>query len=170
MRFEALSNDHELREFCSGRSTVDNWLQRSAKRAVRDGTASVYVLCEEKSNRVIAYVALCSQSVPANDVLPGRMGLKNRHPIPALLIAQMGVDRDFQGRGLGIKLLRKSFEIALDVSEKIGIRLILTHALDDLAAAFYRHNGFDFHESAPNIHYVLLKDLRETSSRSRKSD
>ncbi len=57
-------------------------------------------------------------------------------------MGRLGVDREYQGLGLGKDLLKDAILRALNAAELVGIRAILVHAKDEDAAEFYRRFGF----------------------------
>lgn len=83
-----------------------------------------------------------------------------RHAVPAVLLARLGVDASVQGRGVGAWLLRDAMLRALSVGDQLGVRVLLVHALDDNARAFYA--GHDFEPSpADELNLqLLLRDIR----------
>ncbi|MGO9321608.1 MAG: GNAT family N-acetyltransferase [Solirubrobacteraceae bacterium] len=61
---------------------------------------------------------------------------------PAILLGRMAVDRRRQGNGLGAAMLKHFITKALEVSEIVGVRLVLVHAKDQQTSDFCRHHGF----------------------------
>ncbi len=55
---------------------------------------------------------------------------------------RMAVDSRHQGEHLGSALLQHFMIKAIDVAAAIGVRLLLVHAKDEEAKAFYAHYGF----------------------------
>jgi len=64
--------------------------------------------------------------------------------------------------GLGAYLLLDALRISALVAERIGVRLVVVHALHEQAAAFYLHHGFSRFETAPLSLYLLMQDVRKT--------
>jgi len=83
-----------------------------------------------------------------------------QHPIPALLLARLAVDKAVQGRGIGAFLLKDVMSRALSVAEQAGMRLFLVHALNDEARAFYERFGFEPSPSDAMNSQLLVKDIR----------
>jgi GNAT superfamily N-acetyltransferase len=54
----------------------------------------------------------------------------------------LAVDKNFAGRGFGRGLLKDALLRCLNVSEAVGARAVLVHAIDDEACGFYRKFGF----------------------------
>ena len=63
-------------------------------------------------------------------------------PIPVIILGRLAVDKRFQGRGLGTALLRDATLRTLAVSNAVGVKALLDHALDEEAKAFYIGQGF----------------------------
>ena len=82
-----------------------------------------------------------------------------RHPIPAALLARLAVDTTVQGRGLGAWLLRDAMLRTLNAAESVGIRVLLVHAIDPDARAFYERHGFEPSPSDPLNLQMLIKDI-----------
>lgn len=83
-------------------------------------------------------------------------------PIPVILLGQLAVDSQFQGRGLGGDLIADASRRALAAADLIGARALITQALDDRAGNFYRRFGFRaFSEREPLMLLLRISDLRE---------
>jgi predicted N-acetyltransferase YhbS len=83
-----------------------------------------------------------------------------RHPIPAVLLARLAVDRSVSGGGLGAWLLRDAMLRTLSAADELGMRVMLVHAIDDHARAFYQRFGFEPSPTDPLNLQLLDKDLR----------
>jgi GNAT superfamily N-acetyltransferase len=62
--------------------------------------------------------------------------------LPAVLLARMAVDSRHSGRGLGAALLKHFMLKAFEISQSVGVRVLLIHAKDEDAKSFYTHYGF----------------------------
>lgn len=63
-------------------------------------------------------------------------------PVPTAILGRLAVDQSWQGRGLGVALLRDAVERTRAASQILGVRGLLVHALTEKAAAFYLRHGF----------------------------
>jgi predicted N-acetyltransferase YhbS len=63
-------------------------------------------------------------------------------PTPLILLGRLAVDEKHQGKGLGSDLITDTLARCVAAAQIIGARGVITHALDDEAAAFYRRHGF----------------------------
>ena len=83
-----------------------------------------------------------------------------QHLIPTMLLARLAVDQSAQGMGVGAFLLKDAMARTVSVAEQAGIRLLLVHAINDNARAFYEHFGFEPSPSDPMNLQILVKDIR----------
>jgi len=71
-------------------------------------------------------------------------------PIPALVLGRLAVDCNWQGQKIGRGLLKDALARGINVSEQVGVRVIIVHVLNDKAEAFYRKYGFTNKNIASN--------------------
>ncbi len=81
-------------------------------------------------------------------------------PIPAILLARLAVDRKTQGMGLGGSLLRDAILRTVQVSEQVGVKILLVHALHEEARTFYERFDFEPSPTDPLHLFLLMKDAR----------
>lgn len=154
---ELLADRHDIGNFRSGETSLDDWLKRRARANQVSGASRTYVLCEGK--RVIGYYALASGVVTLESA-PGRFRRNMPNPIPVAVLARLAVDSDWQGRGLGRALFRDAAQRVANAADAIGIRGIVVHALSEEAKKFYLALGFDASPSEPMTLMVTLSDVR----------
>lgn len=75
--------------------------------------------------------------------MPGRIGRGAPHQIPAILLAKLALDRRRHDSGMGGELLVRALELIVESAKKAGGTLVVVDAIDDEAAAFYEHHGFE---------------------------
>ncbi len=156
---EPLGPDHSLAGFDCGVDSLNTWLPKHARAASASGSARTYVIEDAEQNRVVGCHALCAASVSRREASPrARKGMP-RHPIPAVLLARLAVDRSVQGRGLGAFLLRDAMARTLAAAAELGIRVMLVHALDESARDFYLHHAFEPSPTDPMNLQLLVKDI-----------
>jgi GNAT superfamily N-acetyltransferase len=93
------------------------------------------------AGRIIGFYALTTAAA-ARVGLPGVLRRNAPEPVPMLLLGQLAVDLDHQGKGIGRALLRDACLRALSVLEHAGFRALAAHPLDEAAEAFYHRYGF----------------------------
>ncbi|HWO16723.1 MAG TPA: GNAT family N-acetyltransferase [Solirubrobacterales bacterium] len=162
---EPLGNEHRINGFDCGVGSLDVWLVKHARAAAGAGSARTYVVIDEEQDRVVGYHALSVASIKhAETIERARKGMP-KHPIPAMLLARLAVDKTVQGRGIGAFLLRDAMSRAVSVAEQAGIRLMLIHTLSEDARRFYEHFGFERSPSDQMNLQLLIKDIRHVLER-----
>ena len=63
-------------------------------------------------------------------------------PIPGAVLGRLAVHADWVGQGIGRGLLKDAVQRTLQTSRQMGIRVLLCHAIDEQAKAFYLQHGF----------------------------
>jgi GNAT superfamily N-acetyltransferase len=162
-RIEKLHRDHVVFDFDCGNAPLNRFLQAFALRNQFAGSSATYVAL--LGDVVAGYHSIAFSSVGYADA-PERLakGLP-RHPIPAMIIARLAVDRRFQGRGIGSGLLRDAMRRGLAAAEIAGMRGVIVHAKDEAPAGFYHGFGFTPFVDKPLTLYRLLKDIRARPGR-----
>lgn len=112
----------------------------------------------DEASRVVGYYA-SSTTVVMRAEATKRAARNQPDPVPALLLGRLAVDRKHQGHGLAAALLRHFLLKSLEVAEVTGVRVLLVHAMDEQAAAFYRHNEFEPSPVDDLTMMLLVKDV-----------
>jgi GNAT superfamily N-acetyltransferase len=157
---EPLGPSHDTSGFDCGVASLDRWLTHHAARAAAAGSARTFVLHDGEQERVIGYHALTAASIDHDEATRRASKGMPRHAIPAVLLARLAVDRTVQGHGLAAWLLRDAMLRTLSAADAVGIRVLLVHAIDDGARAFYERHGFEASPTDPLNLQMLVKDLR----------
>ena len=135
-----LGEKDDLSNFSCGVEIVDDWARYRAQKAMSQGTAVVYVCLAE--DRVAGLYSLSAHSIARSDVRGGWLRRNTPEQIPAVLLGMLGVDRDYQGLGLGRSLLRDAILRARSVSLEIGARSLLVDPASEGSSRFYESYGF----------------------------
>jgi len=142
-RIRPLDGGIDTGAFHCGQATLDNYVRRFASQDVRRGVARVFVATpDEDPRRLAGFFALSAGSVGCSD-LPADLARKlPRYPVPVALLGRLAVDRAYQGKGLGSILLADACRKVASASAVLAVVGIIVDAIDEPAAAFYRHFGF----------------------------
>jgi GNAT superfamily N-acetyltransferase len=137
---ERLGADHDIGAFDSGVASLDDWLRTSARDSDGRNLTRTWIW-HTGDRRVVAYYTVAPYFIE-RATLTGKQarGLPDR--IPCYLLARLALDRTLHSQGLGSQLLASALlRVAAGASE-LGGRLVVVDAIDEAAAAFYRHHGF----------------------------
>jgi GNAT superfamily N-acetyltransferase len=136
-----LTGEYRLEGFDCGEPPLNDWLARRALGNQAAGTSRTWVVIDEPTRTVVAYYASATASVMRSTV-PRRIAQDQPADLPAILLGRMAVDSRHQGNGLGGAMLKHFMTKAIEVAERVGVRLVLVHAKDEHAKGFYWHHGF----------------------------
>ena len=151
-----LTAAHNVTAFESGESTLDYWLKHRALHNEGRGASRTYVVCDD--HLVVAYYCLSTGSV-SSELAPGRIRRNMPETIPVMVLGRLAVDLAWQRRSLGKALLRDAILRTIQVSEVVGVKALLVHALSDQAVRFYEANGFYPSPSNPRTLFLPLSEV-----------
>jgi GNAT superfamily N-acetyltransferase len=164
LRLVLLAADHDLSGFDCGNDELNRWLVDHARASQKADLARTYVLLADTT--VVVSVSLTTGSV-RREAAPKRYARgMPRHPIPAILIARLAVDRRHQGQRLGSRLLAEALRLVVVASDAAAARLVVVDAIDDHAAALYRSWGFIDVPENPHRLFRKISDIRRSLDRS----
>jgi len=135
-----LSDEHRLDDFQCTSPELTKWLINRARKNHREGASRCFVVCDEQQN-VIGYYALAAGAV-SHELAPGSVKRNMPDPIPVAVLGRLAVHTDWAGKGIGQGLLKDAVQRTLQTAQQMGIRVLLCHAIDEQAKAFYVKHGF----------------------------
>lgn len=136
---ELLTHHHHLGAFNCGEESLNIWLKRHALKNRQNRASRTFVICNE--NVVVGFYALAAGSV-THRFVSGVLRRNMPEPIPVVVLGRLAIDIKHQGKKLGAALLKDVVLRARAVSEQVGVRALLVHALNDKAKQFYLNYGF----------------------------
>lgn len=145
---EPLTRTHNRKAFDCGDSEVTLFLREKAMQDQERDLSRTMVLVDEKndSKSIIGYHTLVMQQV-------SQVEIPNDSPritrgIPVILLGQLGIDTNFQGKGYGDLLLMDVQARVDEISRKIGVRALMLDARNERLAEWYgKHDFIRFPES-----------------------
>ena len=140
-----ISDSHEFAGFDCGQDSLNEWLQKRAIKNEASGASRTFVVCN--GNAVISYYSLAVGAV-AQEEASGKVRRNMPEPIPVMILGRLAVDQQWQGKQIGVGMLKDAISRTLIAAEQAGIRALLVHALSEEAKRFYLQCGF--HESPVN--------------------
>jgi GNAT superfamily N-acetyltransferase len=150
---EPLAATHIQDGFECGEAVLDEWLKRRAMTNQLSGASRTFVVADQDS-RICGYYAMAAGAV-SHRMATGAVRRNMPDPVPVMVLARLAVDRRAQGIKLGASLLQDAVKRAVVVSQNVGVRALLVHALHDRANQFYAHYGFQ--ESPQHPMTLMLK-------------
>jgi GNAT superfamily N-acetyltransferase len=134
-----LAAAHRLDGFRCIEPALESWLKQRARRNHPDGASRCYVVCA--GDDAVGYYALAAGAV-SHAQTPGNTRRNMPAPIPVIVLGRLAVHADWAAKGIGAGLLKDAVLRVLRLSEEMGIRALLCHAINEDAKQFYLHHGF----------------------------
>ena len=154
---EPIQKSHRTEDFDCTDEDLNRYLKQFAVSNHASVAAATFVVVQE--NRVLAYYSLAATSIAYEDAPARAKAGLPKHPVPAVILARLAVDQTLQGQKLGSMLIKHAMRRTLEVSEEIGVRMLVIDAKNERVAALYERIGFARFEHAPLKLYMLRKDL-----------
>jgi GNAT superfamily N-acetyltransferase len=156
---------YRVDQFSCGEASLDRWLIAYAGQNQQRDAARTFVTANPDGKVAGYYTLVAAQVEHEQATSTVRQGLSRHFPIPVALIARLAVTEQHQGTGLGRSLLLDALLRVLRASDQLAVRAVTVDALNDRAASFYRHFGFEPSPLAPDTLMVPLDAVRLTCQR-----
>ena len=134
-----LSPQHDRKAFDCGEPSLNQYLQQHARQSAEKRISRTFVaVTKPDSPAILGYHTTLVTTLEVTQV-PTKLG---KAKIPALLLARLAVDQQFQGQGVGEFLLLDVLRRAVIISEQTGLYAVVLDALTENAKSFYLRYGF----------------------------
>lgn len=136
------AGNDERGTFDCGRDSLNAWFWRHAWHNQGAGVSRVNIVCDASTGLIVGYVTLSAAQIE-REFLPKAQRRNRPIPLPATLLGQLAVHKDYHGQGHGRSLLLFALRTALRASRDVASFGVITHPLDDDLRAYYRRWGFE---------------------------
>ncbi|EJE3859655.1 N-acetyltransferase [Escherichia coli] len=163
---EEITQQHNRKLFDCGNHELNQFLQQQARQKTVKHIAKTYVACRNSAPaNIIGYHTLSGYSVI---IPPVSREYKNYpHPLNAVKLARLAVDRSNQGEHLGEKLLIDAIYRTVLVAEQISAIGLFVDPLTPKVMPFYEQYGFlkaDCGDKSRTEMWLPIKTCIETAS------
>lgn len=168
-----LTEDHILKSFDCGNRDLNDFLFKDSKTYLKHLRYTTFIF--ETSERTIAYFSLANDlltiSIKEDFKIENEGSIKKMQyaylesflcesAYPAVKIGRLAVDKNFQNKGIGTKLINMII-YSLVRNNKTGCQFITVDALNNVGSLhFYEKNGFN---------YCTVNDVSKNSRQMYKS-
>lgn len=122
---------HDRAAFSCGVPQIDNYLKLTAKKGSKADVVRVWVVVDADS-QIIGFYGINMHAIDVKDMPPAYAKKVGRHGmLPAAFIAMIGVDQNYQGKGIGSVLVADALKRIARASEEIGASVIVLDVFDD---------------------------------------
>lgn len=141
---------------CDNPEHYESYLMYNALNDINQGFSTTYLYIEEneqtEEKNIMGYITLRMSSFIKD------MGESRKYGYPALEIAELAVDKNYTGRGIGTDMVMDTITIANELNEIISVKYIVLCA-DPRVQGFYEKLEFqkmyDRIEDIPREHFNL---------------
>jgi GNAT superfamily N-acetyltransferase len=157
-----LSLEHQLDGFQCIEGSLERWLKERARQNDAQGASRTYVVAA--GYEVVGYYCLSAGSVVRGDT-PQGMRRNMPDPIPVILLGRLAVHQAWSGKGIGSGLLKDAVLRSIAVTQTVGARALLCHAVSPEARRFYLKHGFIESPVDPMTVMLNLTSLAKSTTR-----
>lgn len=159
---------HERTFFDCGEDELSDFLRTKAARHMAAGISRTMVLpaslpLPEGKHQIIAFYTIAPGSI-GRETLPEKLLKKLPHyPVPVFLLAQMAVQSEYQGQGLGKITLVKALEYLFEINSHMRAYAIIVDCLNNKAESFYSKYGFEMlcHQNKRARTFLPMKTVEQ---------
>ena len=141
LRIEPVAKEHNRKNFTCKKQPLADYLHRHARQNDERNISKTFVVVDDK-NTVQGYYSISSASIEFEELPEDYTRNIPKYPVPAALIAKLAVDTNYEGQGLGSRLLIDALQRILTTSEQLAIKVVLVDAIDEEAKGYYLRFGF----------------------------
>lgn len=139
---QILDRSYDRKTFDCGNSSLNDYLKRYALQNQKARYSVTYVASREGSKEIAGYYCSSASVIEFANIPEKQKRKLPRYPAPVMLIGQLAVAKEMQGKGLGRILLMHGLSNAIKISEEMGIYAVRVDAIDEDAKKFYLKYGF----------------------------
>ena len=157
---ESVKNIHPqslLKNFDCGVEVMNHYLARYATKNDALGIGKTFVTLSD--GKVAGYFTLAAAQIAFADVPAEHREKLPKYPVPALRIARLVVDKSFQGKGFGKRLLKQAFLKIIQVAEVTGLYFIIVDAKES-SKSFYERYGFIRLQEKELTYFIPVETVR----------
>jgi GNAT superfamily N-acetyltransferase len=125
--------------FESRTSDLNAFLKDDAFKNQEELISKTYLCCH--SEQLVGYITLTTDIIKKEEVLRGKRVSAPYKEYPAIKIARLAVDKNYERRGVGRFLLLVAVGKAVKISKEVGCRFITVDSKKE-SIEFYKKGGF----------------------------
>jgi GNAT superfamily N-acetyltransferase len=140
LRILKLSKEHKRAVFDCGNEELNNYLLTRAAQDIRNNVTTVFVAIDVMETIAGFYTLSATSIYRENFSDIDIQRLPKYRTIPAVLLGRLAVALNYQGSGLGGRLLYDAFQKCSKT--EVAWAFLVTNAKNEQARLFYSHFGF----------------------------
>ncbi len=141
MRAERLVRKHPRGEFHCGESQVEDWLATKAFQH-QEKNLSVTKVLLDAAEKIAGYYTLAIGQIDFGELPIEIRRTLPRRELPVAVLAWFGIASEYQGQGLGSRLLAQVLRDCWKAGKTFAFVAVLLDCLNDSTKAFYQRWNF----------------------------
>lgn len=134
---------HNRTAFDCGELPLNDFLKSKAAKHQAQRFSRTFVLTDSaEPRRILGYYSLSNSQIAREGLSEEEAKALPRHPVPAVMLARLAVDKAQQGRRYGQWLLMDAIKRCALVGQQSGVFALLVDAKNEAARRFYERFGF----------------------------
>ncbi len=139
---------HDRDLFDCGEKELNLFLKTKVAKHMKVGISNTLVIASdtllENRKHPISAFYIVTPSLIERKTLPAPLAKKLPHyPVPVFLIAQLAVDKKYQGKKLGQITLIKALEFLWAINQQMPAYAVVVDCLNEVVEKFYAKFGFE---------------------------
>ncbi|MBV8062100.1 MAG: GNAT family N-acetyltransferase [Nevskia sp.] len=149
---------HDRTAFDCGEPALNDFLKTKAARHQALRASRTFVLADgAEPERILGFYSLSNCQIAREGLSAEQAKTLPRHPVPAVMLARLAVDRTQQGKHYGRWLLMDAIKRCALVGLQSGVYALLVDAKNEAAKHFYERFGFVAIAGHPMTLYLPLE-------------
>jgi GNAT superfamily N-acetyltransferase len=149
---------HDRAAFDCGETPLNDFLKTKAAKHQAQRISRSFVLVDEtEPKRILGYYSLSNCQIAREHLSEEESKKLPKHPIPAVMLARLAVDKSQQGKRIGVWLLMDAIKRCALIGKESGVYALLVDAKNASAKGFYEHFGFVAIAKNPLTLYLPLE-------------
>lgn len=134
---------HDRKAFDCGQAALNDFLQTKAARHQARRVSRTFVLTDSaQPHAIMGYYTLSNCQIAREALAKQDAQALPLHPVPAVMLGRLAVDRAQQGQGYGHCLLMDALKRCALIGAHSGVYTLVVDAKDAAAKRFYERFGF----------------------------
>lgn len=129
--------------FDCGEPVINGWLNRHGNASNKNGSAALYLSYHKDTGELAGAYTLSSTAVVRSETNAPWMRRNAPMLVPAVLLGQLAVARQYQHQGLAKALVRDAVDRTLQLGLHVGVRALVVDPLNATLTEFYGALGFE---------------------------
>ena len=155
--FPISSHLFDFSDFDCGKKQYNDYLLKTAHSDHKNNIGKVWLFIHKRTRKVVSYVTLAMSQLHKSE--HKKLGELTTHGyIPGLLLGQMARDNEFRGMKTGELMINWVIAQAIELSKRIGCRLIILQSDDDQVQMYETH-GFLLIPNSKKKRNMMFYDL-----------